>query len=81
MIDVKRACDIIEEHFPRAKPRNVYRYKEHFYLIFAPEKEGDSNDPIYLVNIGNGDYRFLNPLEDIEAFNEAIEKGPIKIMG
>lgn len=78
MIDIGRACDIIQEHFPRAEPKSIYMYKKKFYLIMAPSGEDDSNDPFYIVDVANGDYRFLNPVEDIDAFNESIEKGPIK---
>ena len=78
MIDLGRAKDIIEEHFPKANPKAAYKYKDKYYLIVAPEMENDVNDPFYIVDVANGDYRFLNPVEDIEAFNDALEKGPIK---
>lgn len=78
MIDIGRACDIIQEHFPRAEPKSIYMYKKKFYLIVAPSGEDDSNDPFYIVDVANGDYRFINPTEDIDAFNESIERGPIK---
>lgn len=79
MIDLGRAVDIIEEHFPKAEPKEAYMYKKKFYLIMAPSGENDRNDPFYIVDVANGDYRFLNPLEDIDSFNGALERGPIKI--
>lgn len=79
MIDLGRAKSIIEEHFPKAKPKAAYMYGKKYYLIVAPIAENDMNDPFYIVDVTNGDYRFLNPLEDIDLFNDTMENGPIKV--
>lgn len=78
MIDVNQAVEIVTKHFSEARPKEIYKYKDKFYMIVAPASENDPSDPFYIVNISNGDYRFLNPLEDIGAFNKALESGPIK---
>lgn len=78
MISISEAANIIREHFEGAKPGAVYIYKDKYYLIFAPRGKGDINTPIYIVGIADGKYRFLNPMEDIDAFNEAMEKGAVK---
>lgn len=78
MIDLNNAKSIIEQHFKGAKPKAAYKYDNKYYLFVAPANEKDDNDPFYIVSIADGKYRFLNPLEDIDKFNEAIENGPIK---
>lgn len=78
MITVDDAKSIIETHFKGTKATQAYKYADKFYLIIAPSKKGDVSDPMYLVGIADGKYRFLNPLEDLDAFNESIENGPIK---
>lgn len=78
MINLNTAVETIKEHFPKAKPKAAYMYKERYYLIVAPQMERDVNDPFYIVDASDGKYRFLNPLEDMEAFNKAMESGPIK---
>lgn len=81
MISLEQAKSIIESHFKGAKAEAAYKYDNKFYLIVAPSGKGDTNDPFYLVDMGNGKYRFLNPLENIDKFNNAIENGPIKTFG
>jgi len=78
MITANQAKSIIESHFKGSKVRQIYKYSDNYYMLMAPRNNNDASDPIYLVNIANGNYRYLNPLEDIDVFNEAIEKGPIK---
>lgn len=79
MIDLKTAKNIIETNFPESKPTGAYMYKDKYYLIVAPSGKDDANDPFYIVDASNGDYRFLNPLEDIDSFNKSIERGPIQL--
>ena len=79
MISLDEATKSIQQHFPGAKPKAAYNYKDKFYLIMAPSMKNDMNDPMYIVDIATGKYRFLNPLEDIDAFNKSIEDGPIKV--
>ena len=78
MIDLNTAKSIVEKHFKGAKVKSAYMYDDKFYLFVAPTSENDMNDPFYIVDVSDGKYRFLNPLEDIDKFNEAMEKGPIK---
>ena len=78
MIDLNTAVETVKEHFHGAQPKEAYMYKDKFYMIVAPQSEKDMNDPFYIVDIATGKYRFLNPLEDMEAFNEALENGRIK---
>ena len=78
MIDLNEAKSIIEKNFDGAEVKEAYQYDKKYYLLVAPTGENDSNDPFYIVDIASGKYRFLNPLEDIDKFNESIEKGPIK---
>lgn len=78
MISLEQAKSIIESKFKGAKAEAAYKYGDKFYLIMAPSGRDDANDPFYLVDIGSGKYRFLNPLEDIDKFNDAMENGPIK---
>jgi len=78
MIDLERAKNIVKEHFPKAQPKAAYMYGKKYYLIVAPSGENDMNDPFYIVSVANGDYRFLNPLEDIDLFNETMENGSVK---
>ena len=78
MITVGEAKSIIESHFEGSKAREAYKYGDKFYMLMAPRGDGDSSDPIYLVGISDGKYRYLNPLEDIDEFNKTIENGPIK---
>ena len=78
MISLEQAKSIIESKFEGAKAEAAYKYDDKFYLIVAPSGNGDTNDPFYLVDIGSGKYRFLNPLEEIDKFNDAMENGPIK---
>ena len=78
MIDLNEAKSIIERNFEGSKVQAAYQYDKKFYLLVAPTEENDNNDPFYIVDIASGKYRFLNPLEDIDKFNESIEAGPIK---
>lgn len=78
MIGLDEAKSIIESKFEGARVKEAYRYKNKFYLLVAPRGEKDANDPFYIVDIGTGKYRYLNPLEDMDAFNKSIEDGPIK---
>lgn len=79
MIDLNEAKSIIEHKFEGSKVQAAYQYDKKYYLLVAPSGENDNNDPFYIVDIGTGKYRFLNPLEDIDKFNESIENGPIKV--
>lgn len=78
MIDLGAAKSIIEEHFKGSRVQEAYVYDKKYYLLVAPTGKRDMNDPFYIVDVNNGKYRFLNPLENIEKFNEAIKRGPIK---
>ena len=78
MISIDQAKSIIESNFKGSKAKEVYKYKDDYYMIIAPSGEKDYNDPFYIVGIADGKYRFLNPLEDIDAFNDSLENGPIK---
>lgn len=78
MISLNDAKSIIEKNFKGSKVKAAYMYGKDYYLLFAPSGENDHNDPFYIVGIADGKYRFLNPLEDIDKFNDAIEKEPIK---
>lgn len=78
MITVEQAKSVVEANFEGAKTKEIYKYKGRYYLVVAPSGAKDYNDPFYIVGIADGKYRFLNPLEDIDAFNDALESGPIK---
>lgn len=77
MITVFQAKSIIEKNY-KARVKAVYDYKKDYYLVTAPKSDKTYDDPMYLVNKRNGDYRFLNPMEDIQAFNLTVIKGPLK---
>lgn len=81
MKSIAEAKSIVEKNFKGAKAQAVYKYGRDFYLFVAPSGENDTNDPFYIVSIADGKYRFLNPLENIDKFNESMEAGPIKAFG
>ena len=81
MISVEQAKGILEKRFPDAGVKSSYMYKDSFYLFLAPDKNADGtdyNDPYYIIDVENGNIRFLNPLEDLEAFMKAMSDNLIK---
>lgn len=79
MISVDGAREIIESNFKGAKAKAIYDYGKEFYLVIAPTSDGDYSDPNYIVSKSDGKYRFLNPLENMELFSDAMQAGPIKV--
>lgn len=78
MISINDAIGIVKDTYPGSEPRKVFEYKDKFYLIFCKPNEADRYDPFYLVSIEDGSTRFLNPVEDIEAFSDSINNRLIK---
>lgn len=81
MISVEEARGILEKRFPDAIVKSSYMYKDSYYLFYAPDKnvgDVDYNDPFYIVSVDGSKTRFLNPLEDFEAFRTAINENHIK---
>lgn len=77
MITIDEAKSIVEDRF-KVKVKTVLKYGDEFYLLMAPHSDTDYSDPMYLVGIADGRCRFLNPLEDFEAFQKSIDNGPLK---
>lgn len=78
MISIDQAVDIVKSNFKGSEPKEVYIYDNDYYMIFAPSGKDDNNTPIYIVGISDGRHRYLNPLEDIDKFNAALDRGPVK---
>ena len=65
--------------FPGIKLRELFDYDDRYYLVIATEKEGvDYNCPYYLVDKYEGAVHAFNPLDDLDKFDDALEK-PIPI--
>ena len=78
MISLMDAKKIVEKRFPEAKVEAAYKYTDQYYLFVAPSVENDVNDPFYIVDIDDGKCRFLNPMEDFDAFDSALSSTPLK---
>ncbi len=74
MISIKDAVKKVEA-ITEEKAKKVCDYKSKYYLVYV---KGGS--PFYIVDKGNGDTRFLNPLEDISALVDAMENKVLKVL-
>ena len=73
MISAKDAYKILKRSFPKKHILDCSIYDGKAYLFTAKEhiEEDQYNDPFYLVGIKTKAIRQLNPLEDLDKFNEA----------
>ena len=78
MITVSRASELVKEYSPKSNPKSIFDFSNNEYLVFAPEDEHAIETPFFTVNKNSEKVSYFNPGMDIDSFNDAIEKGPIK---
>ena len=71
MITVKEAYSALPESL-QSLVIKAFKYDDSAYLFIAPENDDDDSDPFYLVT-DNKTIFMLNPFDDLDNFNKAIE--------
>jgi len=81
MIDVNAAYRKFTETCPKLTVMHIYEYGNASFLFQAQENpnEVDYNNPYYSVSKSDGSINYFSPLEDIDAFREAITKHEVPI--
>ncbi|MBO7452437.1 MAG: hypothetical protein J6U54_19070 [Clostridiales bacterium] len=72
MITINEA-KIIADRASQARAIKVCDYKSNYYMFV-----NNSSTPFYIVNKQTGKVRFLNPMEDYDAFIDSLEHKQIR---
>lgn len=73
MISAKEAYEIVKESFPKKHilDCSIYDGKAYLFTVKTKVDAEEYNDPFYLVDARTCSIRQLNPMEDLDKFNNA----------
>lgn len=55
--------------------KEIYDFDKNTYMICAMDGDDDYNAPYYLMNKATGTVRAFSPLENLDAFSKALQRG------
>ena len=76
MITIVDGIRSLVKNYPEVIPQAIYNYSDDMWMVLASHNDGSENS-YYAIEKSTGRTRYLNPLEDIDLFNSALENGLI----